>query len=287
MVLGCLLYYSYSYCEVINAQTPNAAAGGLTWAMTEILPQYTGLTVNSVSYTYTAVKQREDPFVVTVQNINPSGGYTFRSRDDWSGLGGNTITKSFALDSVPLKAWGRGEIVTEGKGAVTNQNVRYGFTYDTCKSEPISDPKCPGYIPPTTEASYTDPLDDEYVKRSLGTRYIPIQTDEEEELKQILKPGTVVAKKTLVKAKTIQNAILTAEAVAQAAAFEALNNIPNLTQYTGKELYGGIYPDTLKYAAKALPDNPRARRLNLSQQYLHDKITDMQYPQKYKEWTND
>ena len=72
--------------------------------MTEILPQFTGLTVNSVTYSYTAVKERADPFVVSVQNYNLlSSGFIFKSTDNWSGLSGNTITKSVPVDSISIK----------------------------------------------------------------------------------------------------------------------------------------------------------------------------------------
>lgn len=277
-LLVCLLCCSYSYSEIIIGQSDNASAKGLNWAMTEILPQFTGLTVNSVTYSYTAVKERADPFVVNVQNLNALGnGYVFRSRDDWSGLAGNTITKSVPVDSISIKYWGRGEIATEGQGLVLNPTVRYGFTYDTCSNTPVTDPKCPGYKPPVSQTSGSDPNDDEYVKQVLGTKYVAGEIEEEEKLRELLKPGVTPPRRTIVMTKPVQAALLTAEAAANAAAFEALNNIPNINQYTDKELFGGIYPETLKYVSKALQDNPRGRRLNMSQQILHNSLTDMQY----------
>lgn len=287
MVLVCLVSCSYCYTETITGRTNNAAANGFQWSMTELLPQFTGLTVNSVNYTYTAVKSVSDPFVVNVQNLNATGnGYTFRSRDDWSGLAGNTITKSIALNSIPIQNWGRGEIITEGLGQVTNPLVRYGFTYDTCNTKPITDPRCPGYRPNIPDISITDPLDDEFIKRTLGTKYVPNESEEEQKLRALLKPEPQVAKKAIITNKVIQNALLTTEAAANAAAFEALNNIPNISSYN-KELYGGIYPDTLKYVSKALQDSVNVRRLNMSQQQLHNKLTDMQYVNKPQGSKND
>ena len=273
-----LLSYSYCYSEIIIGRTENAAGTGLNWAMTEVLPQFTGLTVNSVSYSYTAVKERADPFIVNVQNLNALGnGYVFRSRDNWSGLAGNTITKTVPVDNISIKYWGRGEITTEGQGLVLNPSVKYGFTYDTCSNTPITDPKCPGYKPPTPQTNVNDPNDDDYVKQVLGTKYVVGEIEEEEKLRELLKPGVNPPKRATVVTKTVQNALLTAEAAANAAAFESLNSIVNINQYTSKELFGGVYPDTLKYAAKALQDNPKGRRLNMSQQNLHNSLTDMQY----------
>jgi len=246
--------------------------------MTEILPQFTGLTVNSVTYSYTAVKERADPFVVSVQNYNLlSSGFIFKSTDNWSGLSGNTITKSVPVDSISIKYWGRGEIATQGQGLVLNPTVRYGFTYDTCSNTPVTDPKCPGYKPSTPQTSTSDPNDDDYVKQVLGTKYVVGDIEEEEKLRDLLKPGVTPPKRTAVMTKPVQSALLTAEAAANAAAFESLNNIPNINQYTDKELFGGIYPETLKYVSKPLQDNPRGRRLNMSQQILHNSLTDMQY----------
>ena len=79
VVLVLWLFCSYSYCEIISGQTTNAAGNGLTWVMTNVLPQHTGLTVNTVNYRYTTVKQTADTMVVNVQNLNAQGnGYIFR-----------------------------------------------------------------------------------------------------------------------------------------------------------------------------------------------------------------
>jgi hypothetical protein len=250
--------------------------------MTNILPQFTGLSVNSVNYSYTAVKERADPFVVNVRNYNATGnGFIFKSTDNWSGLSGNTITKTIPVDGISIKYWGRGEIATEGKGLVVNPVVRYGFIYDTCSNIPVIDPKCPGYKPNLPQTTVSDPTEDDYVKQVLGTKYVVGDIEEEERLRELLKPGVTPPKKPTVVNKNIQNVLLTAEAAANAAAFESLNNIQNIDQYTTKELFGGVYPDALKFPEKALKDNPRGRRLNMSQQVLHNSLTDMQY--KFRE----
>lgn len=282
MVLVLLLYCSFSYTETITGQTSNAAVNGTQWVMKDILPQYTGLTVNSVSYRYTAVKVPEDAMVVNVQNLNAQGnGYIFRSRDDWTGLRGNTITKTIPVDGIPIQYWGPGEIAVEGKGEVVNPNVIYGFRYDTCFGV-TTDPKCPGYKPKIPEINYYDPLNDEYVRKSLERPVPPKETEEEiERRNKLLERGNDLQKKNNLVAKTIQNSLLTAEAISLANALEALNNIPNINSYY-KAIPGGTYQDVIRYVDKSLPDNRAGRRLNFSQEQLHNQMKDMQY-EKIKE----
>lgn len=275
-MLVSLLYCSYSYTETLTGQTTNAAASGLQWTMTNILPQYSGLIVNSVSYRYTAVKEPQDPFLVNVQNLNAQGnGYIFKSTDNWTGLRGNTITKTVGLEGIPLQYWGNGEIATEGRGLVQNPSVTYGFRYDPCSSTPIVDPKCPGYKAPVPEIFYSDPLNDEYVKKSLDRTLPQRETEEEAERRnRLMEKGTETQKRSSAAIKAVQNSLLTAEAQSLASALESLNNIPSLYY---KAIPGGTYQEPVKYVDKPLPDNRAGRRLNFSQQQLHNKMTDMQY----------
>lgn len=247
--------------------------------MSDILPAYTGLSVNNVSYRYTTVKVKEDPMVVNVQNANAAGsGYIFRSTDDWSGLSGNTITKSVAVDNIPIQYWGRGEIVVEGKGEVINPYVLYNFRYDTCYGDMITDPKCPNYKPIIPTIIYNDPLNDEFVKKSLDNKTVVESEDDLQKSGKLMKKEQQdTAKKSI--SKIGQNALITAEAAAQAAKFEALNNPQGFNLYN-KSLPGGVYQDTLKYANKSIPDSRIGLRLNLSQERLHNMMIDLQYSSK-------
>ena len=282
-MLVLLLYCSYSYSEIISGQTPNAASSGLSWVMTNVLPQHAGLTVNNVSYRYTTVKLTSDPMVVSVQNLNAQGsGYIFRSRDDWTGLPGNTITKSIPADSIPIQYWGNGEIKVEGKGEVISPYVLYSYRYDTCFQN-TTDPRCPGYKPSIPEVKYVDPLDDEFVKKALDTK-ATLETEEERERNSRLlkKEQQEEKKKSAIVNKTIQNSLITAEAAAQSAAFESLNNIPKFTLYY-KAIPGGVYQETIKYVDKVLPDSRNLKRLSLSQERLHNSLVDLQYDIKLKD----
>jgi len=286
-VLVLLLFCSYSYCETITGQTTNAANNRVNWVMTDVLPQYTGLTVNAVNYRYTTVKLASDPMVVNVQNINAQGsGYIFRSRDDWTGLPGNTITKTVPVDNIPIQYWGNGEIKVEGKGEVQNPYVLYSYRYDTCMGVVVTDPKCPNYKPSIPEVKYSDPLNDEYVQKSLEKKLI-LETEEEAiRNKRLLDREQQIEKRKELVIKTIQHSLITAEAAAQAAAFESLNNLPSFALYS-RAIPGGVYPETIKYVDKVLPDNRNGLRLSRSQEGLHNKLVDIQYGNKSKGLQNE
>ena len=90
-----------SYSEEVYGTTNNAAAFGLNWVMTNILPSQAGLEINGLVYQYTAVKDPETGMIVYVQNEYADGsGYIFRNVDDWSGLG-KKFVKSLCFQIYP------------------------------------------------------------------------------------------------------------------------------------------------------------------------------------------
>jgi hypothetical protein len=259
----------YSYSETITDKTSNAAAFGLSWTMTKVLPQYTGLTVNSVNYRYTTVKNTEDPMVVSIQNLHTNGnGYVFRSVDDWTARPGNTITKIVPVDNIPVTSWGRGEITVQGQGSVTDPFVSYGYRYDTCKLEPVTDTSCPNYKLPQTKLPE--------LNSDTLPQFAKYSYDSEEALETNRRFGLTEPKEKKLKDNKSSNSLITAQAAAQAAALEALNNIPDFKLYT-VALPGGVYQETIKYRDKVLPDSRNSQRLNLSQQQLHNTMVESQY----------
>ena len=153
VALVLLGYSCYSYSEIIHGRSEEATKGNLNWVMSNVLPSVSGLSVNSVIYRYTTIKQTEDNMTVHVQNENVMGsGYIFRETDSWSGLPGNTITKAVPLPNIESKYWGNGSIEVEGEGQVVNPTVIYSYTHDTC-AEPTTDTRCPNY-----KADYSIPL---------------------------------------------------------------------------------------------------------------------------------
>lgn len=276
MAVVCWACCSYSYSEVIVTKTQNAAGAATNWLMTNILPAYTGLVVTGVNYQYTAVKDPKDAFVVTVQNQNALGsGYIFRSVDDWTGRPGNTITRTIPQPDIPTKFWGSGSITTSGVGELRDTQVFYSYKYDTCKQFLVIDSRCPNYIPLFNQ-QYKDPLDDENIQDVLNRRAL-LETEEERERNRRLMQGQQREKPAKVdRAAAIKHALLTAEAMEKLAAFEALNNIPNFGLYS-RTIPGGVYPETIKYADKVLPDSRNAARLSGSQERLHNQLVELQY----------
>ena len=100
--------------------------------MPSVLPDIAGLDINGLLYRYTTIKNPEDDMKVHVGNHNPNGdGYTFRETDDWSGVPGNTIVKSFPLSNIPSANWGTGFIEVEGEGTVEDATVIYNLRRTT------------------------------------------------------------------------------------------------------------------------------------------------------------
>ena len=280
---------SYSYSEIVNGVTPNAAGNGLQWAMTNVLPEQLGLVVNGVIYRYTTVKQPQDQMYVDVQNENALGtGYIFRERDDWSNLPGNTITKTVPVGDIPLEYWGNGEISVEGTGSVTNAQVAYSYRYDTCY-DPINDPSCPGYDAAMADflAKYgllyqdvelIDPLDDENVKNALDNETeVKEQEEDKEKAEREKKDKDKEKKRREIALSAAESALSSSLEISQAAMLEAMNNVPSFQSYYVANLQGGVYPDTNMYQITTVPENKKGLRLGLAQQLMHDKMTDQQY----------
>jgi hypothetical protein len=75
--------------------------------MDSILPSIAGVDINGLMYRYTTVKDPDADMKVHVGNLNANGdGYIFRETDDWSGVAGNTIVKSFPVSNIPASNWG-------------------------------------------------------------------------------------------------------------------------------------------------------------------------------------
>jgi hypothetical protein len=241
--------------------------------MKEVLPQYTGLTVNGVNYTYTTTKNSQDPLVVTVENSNASNsGYIFRSRDDWSGLPGNTITRTVPTDNIPINLWGPGQIRLEGVGSVTDPTVRYIYRYDTCKLTPVTDVSCPNYRPPQTTVSLPETeLPPEWNIRAT-------QTPEEQERDRSFVLQNSGNRNTSRPLSRGNNLLLNAQAVSLSAALDAMNKPPGFAQYS-VTIPGGTYAETVILKDRALPDSRNSRRFNQSQQQLHQAMIDLQFNQ--------
>ena len=279
LALCLAVYSSYSHSDPYTyGASGNAASSGLSWGMGSVFPNSTGLAINGLIYRYSTVKNPEDAMKVHVGNLNPNGdGYTFRETDDWSGVPGNTITKSFNLNNIPFALWGRGSIEVEGEGEVTNPYVIYNYRIDEC-FDPQLNPSCPGYVKPIPvipEVIIYDALEDSSVSEVLDTeddfKYDEngnrIDEEEEEEKASRLELGLASS----------QNALTMIKTQGQSDIINLMNSQTNIAMYYNAKINGGEYKDKHTLSDKQMPDNKMALRNTLSQQILHEKMIDMQY----------
>ena len=277
-MLSLVLLPSYSYSEPYTyGATSNAASNALSWAMDSILPSIAGVDINGLLYRYTTVKDPDADMKVHVGNHNASGdGYTFRETDDWSGVPGNTIVKSFPLSNIPASQWGTGFVEVEGEGTVKDAVVIYNYRLDKCY-DPQSDPTCAGYVKPMPvipEVIVYDALEDDAVVDTLEADEFQYDEDgklildeEEEEEETRIEMGLTASANalTLFKAQNQSDIIL------------ALNKQTNINMYYNAKINGGTLNDAAGLKDGTIPDNKKALRNNLAQQVLHEKMVDMQY----------
>ena len=280
--LAAFLYCSQpSYSEEVYGTTNNAAAFGLNWVMTNILPSQAGLEVNGLVYQYTAVKDPETGMIVYVQNEYADGsGYIFRNADDWTGLPGNTIRKKFVFPNLNAELWGPGSIEVDGEGTVEDASVVYSYRYDTC-FDPQSDPSCPGYeetieVP---EIPIYDPLQDQLVQEDME-RKARIQEEEEEQERQRRREQWAITNALEDLLADGDNPGLI-DPVAEAMALALTSRVLPTDYYYGLE--GREYFDTVVLDGGDIPDNSSARRNNLAQQLLHQQMVDSQYESSQQE----
>ena len=279
-------FCSYCYSEIVHETSQNAAIDAQQWVMTNVLPGYMGLTVNSISYQYTAVKETQDAMLVSIQNQQAGGaGYVFRSVDDWTGLPGNTIRKSVPVGAIPYESWGAGEISIEGTGSVIDPNIQYNYSYDPCASDALSSPSCPGYaaaLAARYAAQASDTEQQDYSISSSSNTVLPDYYDEEnassKDPKQMDEEQSRERKRLGLKAS--ENALTQANQISQSQILEAMNYSPQFQSYYIAAISGGVYSDAPMYKPTTVPENRNALRVGLAQQIMHNKMIDEQYNRK-------
>lgn len=286
---------SYCYSEETAGSTSNAISGTsgtyFTWDPLSVLPPQASLIVNGVVYRYRIIKDPEDPTKVYIQNENAiDGGYLFREVDDWTGIPGNTITKSIPIQNVPIEFWGQGEMGVEGPGTIEDPLLTYTYRYDNCFN-PLSDPSCPGYQDAlyqwlldngllNNEPDPNDPFYDEWVQLQLQREgYGEDEYFEEEE--EVSEPEEEKEdeedSETEIALEAMNNAITEANAISQAEMMKALTFVPNFNAYLSATLPGGVYNDSVSYKPTVVPDSKRGLRNGLAQQLLHKQMVESQY----------
>lgn len=245
--------------------------------MGTVLPAESGLQVNGVLYRYTTQKNAADAMVVHVQNVNAlAPGYIFRESDDWTGLPGNTITKSVPANNVPLQYWGDGSIQVEGQGSVTNASVTYTYRVDECFN-PQSSPTCDGYVSPVEAVEVSLELYDTSEAIDIATQETDsdvyeddkeqAESKEKDEPESNLEAGLAAAENALTMANTISQQMM----------LQSLNARTNIAMYYNASINGGVYNEKTTLVDSKIPDNKRGLRNGLAQQILHETMVEMQY----------
>ena len=280
LVVLLLLFCSSSVHAYTFGYTPNVAISGLEWTMT---PTYLGadgiggMDVSGVTYKYTPIKNKEDDYVVTLENDKVGGGYVFQDVQDWSQReGGTEIRRTIALPYTPIAVFGDGRLKQEGTGSIEGANVRYIYRFDPC-FDPQSDPNCPGYKkpppPPLPEIPDYDALQDESVAiaqketdRKLSKEDQAEKEEDEEEDEESLE----------FMLADVENAIAMANEIAQSVILQQLNNVTNLTNYYVSTIPDNYYPDAVALQGGTIVDNRRALR-SLSQDARMNEMIEEQY----------
>ena len=225
-----------------------------------------GIDINGVIYQYTAVKDRADPYTVSIQNEAASGsGYIFRETDDWSGKSGATINKFIPVPYSPLGNWGTGSIEQVGIGEVQDPTVVYTYRIDPERLQPE--------IPDLPTISIYDALSDGYVTASLEPTDRELYEDDEIKDKDAEEEDDGRLEKALAAS---DNALTIGVGMSQNALLQAMNVATNLNTYYAANIPGGSYQEVTVLQDKNIPDNRRALR-SLGQQKLHTEMIEEQY----------
>lgn len=279
-VLSLLLFCSSSIQAYSFGYTPNVAISGLEWTMT---PTYlgangiNGMDVSGVTYKYTPIKNKEDDYVVTLENDKIGGGYVFQDKQDWSQReGGIEVRRTIALPYTPLAVFGDGRLKQEGTGSIENADVRYIYRFDPC-FDPQSDPNCPGYKkpkpPPLPEIPDYDALQDESVAIAQAETDRKLLDDEQAEKEEEEEEEEESLEFMLA---DVQNALTIANEIAQSVILQQLNNVTNLTNYYVSTIPDNYYPDAVALQGGTIVDNRRALR-SLSQDARMNEMIEEQY----------
>ena len=286
--MGVLVFWpSYCYSESIQpyfGTTPNAAAGGNTWIMNNVLPTPPGLDINGVIYNYTIQKDVNDSAKVHVQNENAAGtGYIFRETDEWQAgsLGGTEIRKVVpVIPNLARELWGNGSIEIEGNATVEDPNVVYMYKVDPCY-DPQFDPNCPGYKVQIPEIEIVD-IDSIYSSNSETIEIATTETDydiyEEDELLEPEEEDEEREKMRLEAAlAAVDNSEMFANAFTQAQILISMNMAIQMNSYYAANIQGGVYNDSLTLVDKKIEDNKQGLRNGFAQQLLHEQMIQEQY----------
>ena len=149
-----------------------------------------------------------------------------------------------------------------------------------CTASPLVDPSCPGFADALAEllASVADlqpgdPFYDEWVQANLDQVVEEDQYEDEEDTDLPEEQKANFEKDIFAGKNTIEGLV---ESTKQDAIISQLAQLPKIEPYYQKQIYGGVYEETLTLIDTTIPDNSRALR-SLSSDLTHNKMVRSQY----------
>jgi len=272
----------YCFSENIYGNTENAASKAHTWAMNNLLPSQTGLTVEGIFHRYTLTKDSTKDSTVSITNKKiGSDGYIYEYTDDWNRIPGGTKVTYDPIPSTLGNLFGNGEIKVTGDGSLSDVTILYHYKFDPCHT-PLSDPTCPDF----KDALYqylldNNLLDSPNVDDPFYNQWVQIQLDEQAEAEE---QEALEAQEEEESEELSVEEILSVAGAAEKIAdpMQQLNMMKQIAAVGKLELYynvvidGGVYKDNLTIEGGTIEDNFSGLR-NLTQDSVHKSIVRSQY----------
>ena len=284
MLLALVVFSWPYYCssENIYGNTNNAASKAHTWAMNNLLPSQTGLTVEGVFHKYTIVKNPTTNSIVSITNKKVgSEEYIYEYVDDWSNLPSGTKIKYDPTAPTLGNLFGDGEIKVTGDGSLSDVLILYHYKFDPCHT-PLSDPSCPDF----KDALYqylldNNLLDAQNVQDPYYNKWVQIQLDEQAEIEELEAEEAeseedseeLTVEEILSVAGVVEKI---ADPMQQLEMMQQLAAVGKLELYFNLDIDGGVYEDVLKIDGGEIKDNVRAWR-SLGQDSVHRSMVRSQY----------
>ena len=272
----------YCYSENVYGNTENAASKAHTWAMNNLLPSQTGLTVEGIFHRYTLTKDPTKNSTVSITNKKiGSDGYIYEYTDDWNKIPGGTKVTYDPIPSTLGNLFGNGEIKVIGDGSLSDVTILYHYKFDPCHT-PLTDPSCPDFK--TALYQYlldNNLLDAQNVQDPYYDQWVQMQLEEQAETeKQEVLEAKEEEESDELSVEEILSVAGAAEKIAdpseQIAMMKQIAAIGKLELYYNIAIDGGVYKDNLTIEGGTIKDNFSGLR-NLTQDSVHRSIVRSQY----------
>ena len=272
----------YCYSENVYGNTENAASKAHTWAMNNLLPSQTGLTVEGIFHRYTLTKNPTKDSTVSITNKKiGSDGYIYEYTDDWNKIPGGTKVTYDSIPSTLGNLFGNGEIKVIGDGSLSDVTILYHYKFDPCHT-PLTDPSCPDFK--TALYQYlldNNLLDAQNVQDPYYDQWVQMQLEEQAETeKQEVLETKEEEESDELSVEEILSVAGAAEKIAdpseQIAMMKQIAAIGKLELYYNIAIDGGVYKDNLTIEGGTIKDNFSGLR-NLTQDSVHRSIVRSQY----------